>query len=357
MRNTMAWVEVSNITKKNKKTVAQGFASGFSFGFSSYITSLYKKPKKLRNVGFFIVGLGVLSLSSCGSTGLNEYGVKTSERIYDNKGEIPQKIGYYKVGKPYKVAGKWYYPREDKNYNKTGKASWYGKEFHGRETANGEVFDMYELTAAHKTLPLPSLVKVTNLDNNKTIIVRVNDRGPYFNNRIIDLSRAASIELGFKNKGIGNVRVEYIGKAALDQDKDVQKIAALGGKVSGQSKAGRSFFDQLFGWNQPKFVAENTKPKTVKLTNKKAKSSQLKVTDMQEFDPEIGAAISSSGSVQLQKPALKLPNSTGEFIQVAMFKDIKQAIEYKKQLGSSVFSKIDIKHQDSIPVYLVMVQT
>ncbi|MCH9808970.1 MAG: septal ring lytic transglycosylase RlpA family protein [Alphaproteobacteria bacterium] len=123
--------------------------------------------------------------------------------------------GTYKVGKPYTVAGKTYYPRHDPNYDRTGTASWYGDDFHGRLTSNGEVFDMHRLTAAHPTLPLPSRVRVTNLDNGRSLVVRVNDRGPFVHNRIIDLSRASAKTLGFQHKGTARVRVEYIGPANL----------------------------------------------------------------------------------------------------------------------------------------------
>jgi rare lipoprotein A len=123
--------------------------------------------------------------------------------------------GTYKVGKPYQVAGVWYVPKEDPNYNRVGTASWYGAQFHAKATANGETFDMDALTAAHTTLPLPSLVEVTNLENGRKVIVRVNDRGPFVGDRIIDMSRAAARELGFESKGLAKVRVRYVGRAPL----------------------------------------------------------------------------------------------------------------------------------------------
>lgn len=118
--------------------------------------------------------------------------------------------GYYKVGKPYQVEGKWYEPKQQADYDETGMASWYGSEFHKKETANGGKFDKNILSAAHKTLPLPSMVKVTNLANNKTLILMVNDRGPFSNNRIFDVSERAAEILGFKDKGVTNVRVQYL---------------------------------------------------------------------------------------------------------------------------------------------------
>ena len=118
--------------------------------------------------------------------------------------------GVYKIGKPYQIQGVWYYPREDYDYDQTGIASWYGPDFHGRLTANGEVFDQNAVTAAHKTLPLPSLVRVTNLENGRSLVVRVNDRGPYVNGRIIDLSRRAAQLLGMEGRGIAKVRVQIL---------------------------------------------------------------------------------------------------------------------------------------------------
>jgi len=121
------------------------------------------------------------------------------------KGGVP-----YKVGKPYQVAGVWYYPREDANYDETGIASWYGPGFHGKQTANGEVYDQNELTAAHQTLPMPTFVRVTNLENGRSIVVRVNDRGPFVNGRIIDMTRRGAQLLGFIGQGTARVRVQIV---------------------------------------------------------------------------------------------------------------------------------------------------
>ena len=119
-----------------------------------------------------------------------------------------------KVGQPYQINGEWYHPRMvDPYYREVGVASWYGVPFHGRKTANGEIYDMHSVSAAHPTLPLPSLVKVTNLQNGRSLTVRVNDRGPFAKRRIIDLSRRAAWELGFKEQGTTDVEVVYLGLA------------------------------------------------------------------------------------------------------------------------------------------------
>jgi rare lipoprotein A len=140
---------------------------------------------------------------------------------------VPKGGGTYRVGKPYTVAGRVYVPEEDPNYRAEGMASWYGDDFHGRLTANGEIFDMTSLTAAHPTLPIPSYARVTNVRNGKSLIVRVNDRGPYHGNRLIDVSNKAAELLEFKANGVAKVRVEYVGRAPLEGSDDRQLLATL----------------------------------------------------------------------------------------------------------------------------------
>ncbi len=139
-----------------------------------------------------------------------------SQRLADERqGRAVFAGGIYKIGTPYEIEGEWYYPQEDPKYDNTGIASWYGPKFHGRRTANGEIFDMDLMTAAHPTLPMPVRAKVTNLENGRSVIVRVNDRGPFAKDREIDMSRRAADELGFKEKGTAKVRVQYLGRAPL----------------------------------------------------------------------------------------------------------------------------------------------
>ena len=134
---------------------------------------------------------------------------------YEQQGRQTAAGGIYKIGTPYQIMGSWYYPRENPNYDEVGIASWYGPKFHGRRTANGEIFDMNLLTAAHPTLPMPVRARVTNLENGKSIIVRINDRGPFAKDREIDLSRKAAEVLGFRDKGTTRVRVQYLGRAPM----------------------------------------------------------------------------------------------------------------------------------------------
>lgn len=118
--------------------------------------------------------------------------------------------GYYKIGAPYQINGTWYYPKQEPHYKEDGVASWYGSDFHNKHTANGDMFDKRALTAAHRTLPLPSMVQVTNLDNGKSLVLMVNDRGPFSKNRILDVSERAAEVLGFKAKGTAQVRVQNL---------------------------------------------------------------------------------------------------------------------------------------------------
>jgi rare lipoprotein A len=142
-------------------------------------------------------------------------GCATSPPAQPNKVTVPANAGVYRVGQPYQIGGIWYYPREQPDYDETGIASWYGPGFYGNLTADGELFTSKDLTGAHKTLPLPVNVRVTNLENGQSLIVRVNDRGPFAAGRIIDLSERAARLLGFYEKGTARVRVQYVARADL----------------------------------------------------------------------------------------------------------------------------------------------
>jgi rare lipoprotein A len=152
-----------------------------------------------------------------------------SPRVVEAGEPVPEGGGRYQIGKPYAVAGKWYEPKHDPDYDREGMASWYGAKFHGRLTANGEVFDIADLSAAHPTLPLPSYVRVTNIENDRSLIVRVNDRGPYAHDRLIDVSERAAKLLGFQKRGMARVRVEYVDKAPLDGGDETFLLASYQG--------------------------------------------------------------------------------------------------------------------------------
>lgn len=177
------------------------------------------------------VALACLALANCSNSKYGnvdpKYGVSSSARVVEPGQPVPKGGGVYRVGKPYVIAGRTYTPEEDINYRAEGMASWYGDDFHGRYTANGEIFDMNSISAAHPTLPMPSYVRVTNMRNKKSIVVRVNDRGPYAHNRIIDVSVRTAKLLGFYGNGLTHVKVEYVGRAPVAGSDDRKLEATL----------------------------------------------------------------------------------------------------------------------------------
>lgn len=183
--------------------------------------------------------LALFSVPGCSEVELTAHLVKQIPGI----GSKAQSQGEYKIGKPYKINGTWYYPKEDFGLVETGIASWYGPGFHGKKTANGEIFDTNQLTAAHRTLQLPALVRVTNLENGRAVVVRINDRGPFARGRIIDVSRRAAELLGFKNQGTARVRVEVLREESIQlaeaakrgQDTSTTQLASLS-SPSGNSR-------------------------------------------------------------------------------------------------------------------------
>ncbi len=206
-----------------------------------------------RGSGLLILSISALALGACSTPpskvaggksrskeyfSEREYGVKASPRVTNQRSRLPRGGGREQVGKPYMVKGKWYHPKEEPGYRKTGLASWYGDAFHGRLTANGEIYDMTHLTAAHPTMPLPSYARVTNTKNGASVIVRVNDRGPFAHGRVIDLSRRAAELLDYTHNGIAKVEVEYVGRAPLHGRDDEFLMASYrpaGGRAPGPS--------------------------------------------------------------------------------------------------------------------------
>lgn len=158
---------------------------------------------RIKNKLLILIVAGVV-LPGCSEV---QFLISSTKRIQDR---VSDNNGVYKVGNPYKIDGVWYYPAEDWSYDETGIASWYGPNFHGKFTANGETYDMNALTAAHRTLPLPSFVRVVNLENGRSVVLRINDRGPFARGRIIDVSRRGAQLLGFKQKGTARVRVQVL---------------------------------------------------------------------------------------------------------------------------------------------------
>jgi rare lipoprotein A len=193
-----------------------------------------REPFGCRIAQFGALALGCLALAGCSSSTSQltsrldpKYGVSASPRVIEPGQPVPKGGGVYRVGKPYVVGGQTYTPEENRRYRGEGLASWYGDDFHGRLTANGEIYDMEAISAAHPTMPMPSYARVTNISSGKSLIVRVNDRGPYHANREIDVSAKAAELLGFKRSGTARVRVEYVGAAPIEGTDDRQLLATL----------------------------------------------------------------------------------------------------------------------------------
>ncbi len=167
--------------------------------------------------------------------------------------------GRLSIGRPYMVRGKWYKPADQPGYSREGKASWYGNAFHGRLTANGEIYDMNNLTAAHPTLPLPSYARVTNLANGTSVIVRINDRGPYAEGRVIDLSKRVAQVLDTQHAGVGRVRVDYVGVAPVDGKDDNFLLASFRQNETGNLQEDLQMYAAFTGGpapEQPVMVAQ-----------------------------------------------------------------------------------------------------
>lgn len=190
--------------------------------------------------------IAALALLSACESGPRRQGAPVAYGGTTPSAPLPQNSalgGAYKIGNPYQIAGRWYYPKENYHYLEEGVASWYGPNFHGKLTANGELYDQHAMTAAHRTLPLPSVVRVTNLENGRQVVLRVNDRGPFAKDRIIDISRSGAEALDFISSGTTRVRVEILSdesralKAALLAGEDgagTGFVAAPSGSISAQ---------------------------------------------------------------------------------------------------------------------------
>jgi rare lipoprotein A len=227
---------------------------------------------------------------------------------FKGSGKIPRGGGKFHVGKPYQVAGKWFTPKVQPGYDRKGAASWYGEAFHTRKTSNGEYFDMNMMTAAHPTLPLPSYAKVTNMDTGTTIVVRINDRGPFVGTRIIDLSKRSAEALDFKSRGKANVRVQWIGNVPLNDqgshlammNKQVHSgasmntlIAAAGG--SAQREKVQVAEAEQSGFQQASFE----KPKKNKRSRGEAQIIQVGAFRSIEGAEQARAALSAIAPVQV----------------------------------------------------------
>jgi len=233
--------------------------------------------------------------------------------------------GVYKVGNPYKIDGEWYYPAEDENYDQKGVASWYGPNFHGKPTANGEVFDQNLVTAAHPTLPMPIYARVTNLENGRSLVVRINDRGPFAADREIDLSRRSAELLGFIKQGTTQVRVQYLRRAPLEGDvPNVQSVVAENGFTSPPPQQPSDRRNVIAAPTEAVQVASLTPTYPVS-----AAAGTLLPTDMAPI-PDTPAATQPSPTQSSNVAAPVLP---GTYVQAGAFANQANAEALKIQLS------------------------
>lgn len=284
-----------------------------------------------------IVAASMLLLTGCAETELIIHSAK--ELSGSNKNvSVPKTKGSYKIGRPYQIKGTWYYPAEDFKYVETGISSWYGPKFHGRKTANGETYDMNDLTAAHRTLPLPSMVRVINLKNGRSLKLRINDRGPFARGRIIDVSRRAAQLLGFQRAGTAKVRVEIVS----DESRQL-KSAALRGKLSPREK--------ITGHAVAKHAVQ-AEPLSDGQTMPLARQDRTVVR------PQHNAAITSLSNQSVKM--VPIPSVNRIFVQAGAFADFRNASRIRTSLskfGPSWVEKAKVGNRDFYRVRIGPLQT
>ena len=279
----------------------------------------------------------VLLISACAETELVIHSAKELTSFADSA-SVAKTKGSYKVGRPYQIKGTWYYPAENFKYVQTGVSSWYGQKFHGRKTANGETYNMNDLTAAHRTLPMPSMVRVINLKNGRSLKLRINDRGPFARSRIIDVSRRAAQLLGFQRAGTASVRVEVI----ADESRQL-KLAALNGrlppreKITGQAVAKQTVQSQPLRTSQtaPRARRERVVPA-----------------------PQQSAAVPPTGNQSVK--TVPTPSVNRLFVQAGAFADFANASRVRTSLskfGASWVEKAKVGNRDFYRVRIGPLQT
>ena len=254
-------------------------------------------------------------------------------------------IGRYKVGNPYQINGIWYYPKVDYDYVETGIASWYGPKFHKKKTANGEIFDMNNVSAAHRTLPMPSLVRVTNLNTGRSINVRINDRGPFAHGRIIDLSRRAAQLLGFKRAGTSLVRVEILSEESRQMAFRAQNLR--GSTAAQEPKRPES---------APTVSVTSLKlpaPKSAKVAN--LSSAELTVSPVKTTPVRTGRSQAKLATVDEKVSIQPVSSDPKIFVQAGAFSQFQNAHKVRavlKQLGPTNITQVDI---DKRPLFRVRI--
>ena len=287
-----------------------------------------------RSLLFSLFAMGLLG--ACAETTFLAHATKELQQSVGLNGKSGKTI--YKVGNPYEINGVWYYPKVDYKYAETGIASWYGPNFHRKKTANGEIFDMNGVSAAHRTLPMPSLVRVTNLNSGRTINVRINDRGPFAHGRIIDLSRRAAQLLGFKRAGTAPVRIEILAEES-------RQLAAAAQNLIGRTPG-----------IEPKkpdpaptvSVTSSTLPPPAGAKTARPPSDQFKVSPVTQGPVKTGRSKPSLAVVDEKVTLGTVPETPKIFVQAGAFSRFQNAHKVRavlKQLGPTKITQVDINQR------------
>jgi rare lipoprotein A len=302
---------------------------------TGYSETLRDAPRTRSRWNLALALFGALALTACAET---EFLVHTAKQL--SRGDTNSTgDGRYKVGSPYQIKGVWYYPAEDFEYSETGIASWYGPGFHGKDTANGETYDQNDLTAAHRTLPMPSAVRVTNLENGRSIVLRINDRGPFARGRIIDVSRRGAQLLGFEKNGVAKVRVDIL----PDESRQL-KTAAINGS-SRQIQVAASPREAVASAPLP----APTQP-GVHETRPAATPTPVRTTSL---PPPVEPVLSKEVEVLPVSP-------TGIYVQAGAFSSLENALRMRDQLfnmGPTQISRFAVSGTEIYRVRIGPLQT
>ncbi len=332
--------------------------------------ALQSMPKPLFAFMLLTIVFGG-GLSGCSET---RYAAHMVKQIPMGQDKAAKSVGYFKVGSPYNIKGRKYYPKETYGGVETGTASWYGPGFHGKMTANGETFDRNDLTAAHRTLQIPSVIKVTNLSNGRSIILRVNDRGPFAHDRVLDVSERAASLLGFKNQGTAKVRIEVM----TDASKVVANAAKQGKDTRGYAVALNQ--NKTHHLDQPSIITPPPTPE-VKMASAQSVQNAQRVAQVQPatgapqqiyYKPEPVQRVVLSPEMPTQTspaPVEKVVNNVVDnqkvskfvpsvpagkiFVQAGAFSEEQNALAFSRTLSSYGPSKVYMTRVDNKPFYRV----
>ena len=276
-------------------------------------------------------------LAACTET---EFLMNTAKQVRGrDTAPSPTAGGIYKIGNPYQISGVWYYPAVDYDYDETGIASWYGPDFHGKVTANGEPYDMNAMTAAHRTLPMPSVVQVTNLENGRSVTLRVNDRGPFARGRIIDLSRRAAQLLDVERNGTAKVRVQVL----------AEESRILAAQLTGKDDTGLVAVNGVKGAPRSSVAADTLAPPPG------ARVAPGGAPVQAAPPPAPSAVASLARPVEVPNTVRQVPvKPTGIYIQTGAFADFNNANRQKvllSSLGPTNISQVTLNNQQ--PVFRV----